>query len=73
MKFIYKNWLVHNIISHPLSEIVFMAVACIHPSAARRMSGWIHDVSLPAGAIKYEAARKGDVCTTSVDDDYGWH
>lgn len=73
MKFLYKNWFVHNTISHPLSEIVFVMVACIHPVTARRVSAWIHDVSLPLAATKYEAARKGSLSTTTVSEDGGWY
>jgi hypothetical protein len=73
MKFIYKNWFIHNVFAHPLSEILFVMVACIHPSAAAVAAAWIHDVTLPAGAIKYEAARKGSVSSTTMPEDYGWY
>ena len=43
MKRIYKNWTVHNLIAHPLSEIIWLLTF----GKAERLSGWVHDVTLP--------------------------
>lgn len=41
---LYRNWPVHNLIAHPLSEIVhWLAAWC----CGHRISGWIHDVTVP--------------------------
>ena len=48
---IYKNWAVHNLIGHPLSEIVFWMV---RPFAGREkaenIAGAIHDGTVPSHA-----------------------
>ena len=41
---IWKNWPVHNLIAHPLSEVVHW-VTC--PFFGSIISGWIHDVTIP--------------------------
>lgn len=43
MSRLYKNWTVHNLIAHPLSEIVWL----LSLGMAKKTSGWIHDVTLP--------------------------
>jgi hypothetical protein len=44
MKIFYKNWAVHNLVSHPLSEIVHW-VTCWF--MGDKLSGWVHDVTIP--------------------------
>jgi hypothetical protein len=44
MTWIYKNWPVHNLISHPLSEVVHWITS---PWFGSRISGWIHDITVP--------------------------
>ena len=44
MKIFYKNWPVHNLVAHPLSEIVHW-VTCWF--LGDKLSGWIHDVTVP--------------------------
>ena len=34
------KWTLHNVVAHPLSELV-------HLIGFKRASGWIHDVTLP--------------------------
>ena len=43
MSKLYKNWTVHNLIAHPLMEIVYL----VSFGQLRVFSGWIHDVTLP--------------------------
>lgn len=44
MKKLYKNWPIHNLIAHPLSEIVHWFTS---PFWGHKVSGWIHDVTVP--------------------------
>ena len=41
MKRLYKNWTFHNLVSHPLSEVVWLL------TRSEKLSGWIHDCSIP--------------------------
>lgn len=43
MSKLYKNWTVHNLLAHPLSEIVWL----ITFGRAERLSNYIHDVTVP--------------------------
>jgi hypothetical protein len=36
------RWTTHNLIAHPLSEIIFLVTG-----NADGLSGWIHDVTIP--------------------------
>jgi len=47
MKFskVWRNWFVHNTISHPLSEIAYWLLGA--GKLAGSVSGWIHDVTIP--------------------------
>lgn len=38
---LYKNWTVHNILSHPLSQIAYLL------GFPEKVYNWIHDVTLP--------------------------
>ena len=38
---LYRNFTVHNMIGHPLSEIVWLL------TRSEGLSGWVHDVTLP--------------------------
>ena len=38
---LYKNWTVHNLVSHPLSEIAYLL------GFSEEVYNWIHDVSIP--------------------------
>jgi hypothetical protein len=39
MKFIYKNWFVHNVIAHPLMQIL--------KPVSGKLSTMVHDSTLP--------------------------
>lgn len=41
---LWRNWPVHNIIAHPLSELLHWATSWLFGS---RCSGWVHDVTIP--------------------------
>ena len=48
MNFVYRNWTVHNLIGHPLSEVFYLVLLpFVGRSRAEDISGWIHDVTLP--------------------------
>ena len=36
-----KNWTVHNLISHPLSEVVYLL------TRREDWAGWVHDITVP--------------------------
>lgn len=48
MSKVYRNWAVHNLVGHPLSEIAFW---CSRPfiglRKAEKLSGQIHDLTIP--------------------------
>ena len=47
MKKIYKNWPIHNLIAHPVSELAYWIVRPLGKSRAKRVGDWIHDSTLP--------------------------
>ena len=48
MSFIYRNWTVHNLIGHPLSEVSYwFSLPLVGKEKAENVSGWVHDVTLP--------------------------
>ena len=40
---LWKNWTFHNLVAHPLMEIVFL----LSLGKAKRLSTWIHDSTIP--------------------------
>ncbi len=45
MSCIWRNWPVHNLIAHPLSEVVHWL---LWPwDRHQEISGWIHDMTIP--------------------------
>ena len=49
MSRIYKNWPVHNLVGHPVSEIVYRILVLFGRPRAKRVGDWIHDSTLPVG------------------------
>jgi hypothetical protein len=47
MKILYKNWFVHNMFAHPLSEVVYWLVRPLGKKKAEDVSGYIHDGTIP--------------------------
>jgi hypothetical protein len=43
VKKLYKNWTVHNLIAHPLSEIIWL----ISFGKLEKLGNLLHDVTLP--------------------------
>ena len=50
MKRLYKNWFIHNLIGHPLSEIAFWVL--LGTDLGKRASQIIHDQTLPEQAFE---------------------
>ena len=45
---LYRNWFVHNMVSHPLSEVVFWLVRpFVGLAKAESFAGVVHDHSIP--------------------------
>ena len=49
MSKLYRNWPVHNLVGHPVSEIVYRILVLFGRSRAKRVGDWIHDATLPVG------------------------
>lgn len=48
MSRLWKNWTVHNLISHPVSELIYLlSFLIIGREKAEAISGWVHDVTVP--------------------------
>ncbi len=48
MSRLWKNWTVHNIVGHPISEIVYLlSFPLFGRKKAENFSGWIHDATIP--------------------------
>jgi hypothetical protein len=47
MKKLYKNWFIHNMIAHPLSEIVYWIFRPLGLKKAEDASGYVHDGTIP--------------------------
>ena len=43
MKRLYKNWTVHNLLAHPLMELVYLLTL----GKAERLCNWVHDITIP--------------------------
>ena len=47
MSKIYRNWPVHNLVAHPISELAYWIVRTMGKKKAEDVSGWIHDITIP--------------------------
>ena len=54
MKALYRNWTVHNLISHPLSEVIYLLVCPFSVYYADKWSGIVHNFSVP---VEFENGR----------------
>ena len=43
MHIIYRNWTVHNLLAHPISEIVWL----VSFGKLEKLSNFIHDITVP--------------------------
>ena len=51
MSRLYKNWPVHNLVGHPVSELAYWVVRAFGLRLAKRVSEYIHDSTLPKGEL----------------------
>ena len=49
MSKLYKNWPIHNLIAHPVSELAYWVVRPFSKVRAEKVSKLIHDSTLPEG------------------------
>ena len=42
-----RNWTTHNIVGHPLSEILWWVLRPFSREKAKAVSNWIHDITVP--------------------------
>ena len=54
MSRLYKNWFVHNMFAHPLSEAVYWVIRPLGRKKAGNISGGVHDVTVP---VNYDIGR----------------
>jgi len=54
MSKLYKNWPIHNLIAHPVSELAYWVVRPFSKVRAEKVSKLIHDSTLPEGFEHYE-------------------
>jgi len=54
MSRLYRNLPVHNLIGHPLSELVYWIVRPFSKSRAKKVSEFIHDCTLPRHMEDYD-------------------
>jgi hypothetical protein len=47
MSRIFQNWTFHNLVAHPVSEIVYWLARPFGVARAEALSGWIHDSTVP--------------------------
>ncbi len=48
MSAIYRNWVIHNLVGHPVSELLFWIVRpFVGLAKAERLSGEFHDLTIP--------------------------
>ena len=48
MKKVYKNWFIHNLLGHPLSELAYWLLMPFSQIKASCLSMWIHDATCPS-------------------------
>ena len=44
---LFRNWTMHNLFSHPISELVYLVVNPLSSNLADKWSGAIHDCTIP--------------------------
>ena len=51
IKQVYRNWPVHNLFAHPLSEVVYWILRPFGKSNAKSAGDWVHNITIPEGEI----------------------
>ena len=47
MRILYKNWFVHNMFAHPLSEVVYWLARPFGRARAKKVGDAVHDCTIP--------------------------
>lgn len=68
MSKLYKNWFVHNLVSHPLMQIVFMVVRPFSLNLASRWADAIHSVTAPPETPWYDGLNHDDMVANMLDE-----
>jgi hypothetical protein len=61
-----RNWTVHNLISHPLMEVIWWIIRPFSRNHAERASNWIHDITVPRTQEEKEAPSNGEEGTETL-------
>ncbi len=48
MNKIYKNWFIHNVFGHSISELLYWVIVPFSSTLASRASIWFHDTTCPS-------------------------
>ena len=54
MKKLYKNWFIHNVFGHSISELLYWVLRPFSEKRASMASIWFHDVTCPNKGHKDE-------------------
>ncbi len=54
MSRLFQNWTFHNLVAHPVSEVVYWLVRPFGRHRAEVVSGWIHDSTVPPKHLEGE-------------------
>ena len=54
MKKIYKNWFIHNVFGHSLSELLYWIIVPFDAKRASIVSMWVLDATCPSKGHKDE-------------------
>ena len=57
MKKIYKDWFIHNLLGHPLSEMAYWLLMRFSHIKASWLSIWIHDATCPSKSHNEESKK----------------
>ena len=52
---IFRNWFIHNVIGHPVSEMLYWVILPFDPIKASVASVWFHDATCPNKGHKDES------------------
>ena len=58
MKKLYKNWFIHNVFGHSISELLYWIIITFGGATrASRASVWFHDITCPNKGHNYKASK----------------
>tara|TARA_Y100001937_G_scaffold47215_1_gene66201 strand:- start:2206 stop:2403 length:198 start_codon:yes stop_codon:yes gene_type:complete len=63
MKILYKNWFIHNVFGHSISELLYWIIIPFGGATrASRASVWFHDITCPNKGHNYKASKDNNYC-----------